>query len=161
VAEFTTLAELQALITERRTIELFDDDNDGAIAADDASVAFALDSANAFVKSTIYRKGFSSEQIDLLTTDASLRRMATAIFAQYAGSRRTEFLDQNGNGPFKALGEQARKDLAAVASGELRSLLEEVAGANPIVSGDVSLGTPAFHFSRDPRFPGDPGPGGF
>lgn len=161
MAEFTTLAELQALITERRAIELFDDDNDGVIDAADAAVAFALDSANAFVKSTIYRKGFSADQIEQLTVDASLRRMATAIFAQYAGNRRTEFLDANGNGPFKTLGEQARKDLAAVASGELRSLIEETAGANPIVSGDTNLGCPPFQISRDPRYPGDRGPGGF
>jgi hypothetical protein len=161
MAEFTTLPELISLIGERRAIELFDDDNNSEISASEDAVVFAMGSANAFVKSTIYRKGFSATQIDALTADLSLRRYATAIFAQYAGQRKPEFFDQLGKGPFDAMGVQARKDLASVATGELRSLLEETAGANPIVSGETNLGTPPFIVSRDPRCPGDPGPGGF
>ncbi len=161
MANFTDLAKLVLLIGERRAMELFDDDNDGAIAESDAAVAFAMDSANAFVKSAIYRKGFSASQIDQLTADTSLQRYGTCVFAQYAGQRKPEFADAEGRAPFHALGEQARKDLASIASGELRSLLEETAGANPIVAGDINAPCPPFFIARDPRYPGDPGPGGF
>lgn len=162
MADFTNLATLILLIGERRAIELFDDDNDNAIAESDPAVTFAMGSANKFVKSAIFRKGFSADQIDALTADESLQRYATAIFAQYAGQRKPEFADQNGHGPFHELGEQARKDLAAIASGELRSILEATTvGQNPIVAGEVNAPCPPFLIARDPRYPGDPGPGGF
>jgi hypothetical protein len=160
MADFTNLAKLIALIGERRAIELFDDDGDLSIDEADAAVAFAMGSANKFVKSVIFRKGFTGEQIDALTADESLQRYATAIFAQYAGQRKAEFTDANGHAPFHTLGEQARKDLASIATGELRSILEETTvGQNPIVSADVDAPCPTFIIARSP---GDPvGPGGF
>lgn len=162
MAEFTNLERLIKLIGDRRAVELFDDDNDRTITQSDDAVAFAMDSANAFVGSAIFRKGFSVEQVEALASDASLQRYATCIFAQYAGQRKPEFTDAEGRAPFHAMGEQARKDLAAIAAGELRSLLEaSTVGANPIVGGDVSTACPPFIVNRDPRYPGSQGPGGF
>ena len=162
MADFTNLSRLILLIGERRAVELFDDDNDGEIAEADAAVQFAMGSANAFVKSAIYKKGFSADQIDLLTADLSLQRYGTSVFAQYAGQRKPEFTDAEGRAPFHALGEQARKDLASVATGELRSILEATTvGQNPIVDGEINATCPPFIVSRDPRYPGQQGPGGF
>jgi hypothetical protein len=161
MAEFTTLAKLQALITERRCVEFFDDDHDGTISEADAGVLFAKNSANDKVTSVIYRKGFSLEQVGLLTADESLQRYATCLFAMYAGQRRLEFLDGEGRGPFDAMGKQALTDLTAIATGELRSKVEETAGANPLTNADTNTGEPLFFVSRDPRYPGTQGPGGF
>lgn len=161
MAEFTTLARLQAAITERRCVEYFDDDRDGVISDSDPSVLFALTAANDKATSIIFKKGFSLAQIELLTADASLQRYATCLAAMYAGQRRLEFLDPEGRGPFDAMGKQALADLGAMATGELRSKIEETAGANPLTNADTNLGEPVFVVSRDPRCPGSYGPGGF
>lgn len=161
--EFTTLADLQALITPGRCLDLFDDDGDGAISESESAVKAAKDSANSFVTSAIFRKGFSLAQIEGLTADESLRRYATAIMAQYGGERRTEFLNADGNGRYHAIGQRARDDLKAVASLELRSRLEDdpSVGQNPLAQSETNVGRPVFYFSRDPRYPGRPPPGGF
>lgn len=161
MADFTTLPLLQAVITERRTIEFFDDDHDGVIAESDAGVQFALTSANDKATSIIFKKGFSLAQIEILKADTSLQRYATCLFAMYAGQRRLEFLDAEGRGPFDAMGKQALTDLQAISTGELRSKLEEDAGSNPLTDADTNIGEPLFVVSRDPRYPGTPGPGGF
>ncbi len=131
------------------------------IAESDASVLFAKNSANDKATSIIFRKGFSLPQIEILKADESLQRYATCLFAMYMGQRRLEFLDAEGRGPFDAMGKQALTDLTAVSTGELRSKLEETAGANPLTEADTNIGDPLFVVSRDPRYPGTPGPGGF
>jgi hypothetical protein len=161
MAEFTTLARLQAVITERRTVEFFDDDRDGVISASDAGVLFAKNSANDKATSIVFKKGFSLAQVELLTADESLQRYATCLFAMYAGQRRLEFLDTEGRGPYDAMGKQALADLQAISTGELRSKIEETAGSNPLTDADTNTGEPLFVVSRDPRYPGTPGPGGF
>lgn len=161
MAEFTTLARLQAVITERRAIEFFDDDHDGVISESDAGVLFAKNSANDKATSIIFRKGFSLPQVELLAADESLQRYATCLFAMYMGQRRLEFLDSEGRGPYDAMGKQALTDLTAISTGELRSKVEETAGSNPITDADTNIGDPLFVISRDPRYPGTPGPGGF
>jgi hypothetical protein len=159
---FTSLAELQSMISPARTLDLFDDDADGSVDPADSAVAFALNAANDAVFSLIFQKGFSAAQIAILAADASLRRLATAIFAQYGGERRTEFLDKDGNGRYHTIGARARADLKEISRGELRLRIEgEGAGANPIVSADTNIGAPIFIVARDPRYPGRPGPGGF
>ena len=158
---FTSLAELRDMISPARATELFDDDADGVIDESDTAVAMALSSANDAVVSILYLKGFSPDQLTSLAVDESIRRYATALFAQYGGERRTEFLDPAGNGRYHAIGERARKDLAAFATGQLRSHREQETGANPIVGGEASAGCPPFLIARDPRLPGSRGPGGF
>lgn len=158
---FTSLAELQNLISPSRAIDLFDDDNNNVITDTEPAVKAALDAANSAVTSLIYKKGFELSQILVLSADEMLRRCATAIFAQYGGERKTEFLDQNGHGRYEAIGARARADLQAVASGELRSRLEQDAGPNPLVQSATNVPKPVFFFNPDPRYPGRPTPGGF
>jgi hypothetical protein len=162
MASWTSLDELIRKITRRRVVELFDDDGDGDIVGADAvGIAEAVAAADADVSSVILRKGFGQAQLVILSTDASLRRYATSILAQYAGERRTEFLNAEGKGPYDAIGERARGQLVKMSKGEIRSEKEDLAGDNPIVGGDINLGAPVFVVSRDPRFPGRSGPGGF
>lgn len=159
---WTSREQLEQKITPRRVLELFDDDGDGTLAGTDATALDeAVASANDEVTSILFRKGFGAEQLGELSEDASLRRYATAILAQIAGERRTEFLDSEQRGPFHMMGERAREALVKMSRGELRSKKEDTAGENAIVGGDVSIGEPAFIFSRDPRYPGQRSPGGF
>ena len=153
--EFTSLEELVGLISNSRAVELFDDNGDGVIADSETAVANALASANDAVASILFLKGFSADQLEQgLKDDASIRRYATAIFAQYGGERRTEFLSQDGKGRYEGIGKRARDNLAAFARAELRSRTEQDVGANPIALGDASAGCPAFLVARDPRYPG-------
>lgn len=159
---FTSLAELQGMISPARTLDLFDDDGDGIVSESDAAVSLCLAAANDFVTSVLFQKGFAMAALAVLAQDASLRRHATALFAQYGGERRTEFLDKDGNGRYHTIGKRARDDLKEMSRGELRSRMEaEGAGPNPIVSTDTNVGAPIFIIARDPRYPGRPGPGGF
>ncbi len=163
MANWTTLEELERKITRRRVVELFDDDGDGTLVGADADViADTVAAANDEVTSIMFRKGFDAAALNELSEDASLRRYATSILAQHAGERRAEFLDDDGRGPFHMMGERARVALVKMSQGELRSKKEDTgAGENPIVGGDTNLGDPVFIVSRDPRYPGRPGPGGF
>src|SRR6187551_2220920 len=150
MANWTSLEELIRKITRRRVVELFDDNGDGDITGSDAGVIDeTIAAANDEVTSIMLRKGFDAGALNELSEDASLRRYATSIFAQHAGERRLEFMNDDGEGPFHGMG-------------ELRSKKEGTgAGENPIVGGDVNLGEPVFVISRDPRYPGKVGPGGF
>lgn len=164
MANWTSRDELIGRITRRRVIELFDDDGDGSIegAGDAAALDECVAQANDEVTSIMFRKGFDAAALNELSEDASLRRYATSILAQYAGERRLEFLNAEGKGPFDAMGERARSTLRQMAAGELRSKKEATgAGENPIVGADTNLGSPVFTISRDPRYPGTSGPGGF
>lgn len=162
MANWTSLDELVRKITRRRVLELFDDDGDGRLEGDDATgLDEAVAQANDDVSSILLRKGFSADQLNGLSEDAALRRHATSILAQYAGERRTEFLNAEHEGPFHGVGERARKALEKYSRGEARSPKEDQVGDNPIVGGDTNLGSPVFFVSRDPRYPGRQGPGGF
>lgn len=163
MANWTSLEDLIRRITRRRVVELFDDNGDGDITGSDAvGIDEAVASANDEVTSIMFRKGFDAAALNELSEDASLRRYATAILAQLAGERRLEFLDAEGRTQFFWLGERARAALTKMSHGELRSKKEATgAGENPVVGGDTNLGDPVFVFSRDPRYPGRSGPGGF
>jgi len=163
MANWTSLEELIRKITRRRVVELFDDNGDGDITGSDAGVIDeTIAAANDEVTSIMFRKGFDAGALNELSEDASLRRYATSIFAQHAGERRLEFMNDDGEGPFHGMGERARAALVKMSMGELRSKKEGTgAGENPIVGGDVNLGEPVFVISRDPRYPGKVGPGGF
>lgn len=159
---FTSLAELQNQIGIARALDLFDDAELGTISESDGPVAQALAQANDAVTSIVLLKGWSMLQLAQLAEDQAIRRYATSIFAQYGGQRRPEFFDSQGAGRYHTIGEQARKDLTNYAAGVFRSRKEvDGAGANPSLQPDTNIGAPVFIFSRDPRYPGKPGPGGF
>lgn len=161
---WTSLEQLIQLIGRRRVVELFDEDGDGDIVGPDDSgrIDEAVAGVNDEVSSILFRKGFDRPGLVALAEDASLRRYATRMLAQAAGERKLEFHDGEGRGPYHTMGEAARSALVKMSLGELRSKTEGTgAGENPIVGGDTNLGDPVFVISRDPRFPGTSGPGGF
>lgn len=160
---WTSREQLEQLITRRRVLELFDQDGDGRIEGNDAtSLAEAIAGVNDEVTSILYRKGFDHAGLVELSEDASLRRYATRMLAQAAGELRLEFHDGQQRGLYYQMGQDARAALTKMSQGELRSKKEGTgAGENPIVGGDTNLGTPVFVISRDPRYPGGSGPGGF
>lgn len=163
MANWTSREELERKISRRRVIELFDDDGDGVVTGEDATTLDeTIASANDEVTSILFRKGFDAAALNVLSADSSLRRYATAILAGYAGSRKLEFHDADGAGPYTGDAKIARTTLKEMATGELRSRLEALgAGENPVVGGDTNLGEPVFVIARDPRYPGTSGPGGF
>jgi hypothetical protein len=158
---FGTRADLEQRITPQRLIQLFDDDNDGAVAGTDLDVlASVLSAANDVVFGALYNKGFGPEQIAELVADKQVLRAWTGIAAQLAGERKPEWLDSQGRGPYDAFGSRARAELKMIASGEQRSRVETTAGANLGLSGDVT--DRVLQFAPDPRNPNDRyGPGGF
>lgn len=159
---FTSLAELQNQIGNARALDLFDDDEDGVISESDGPVAQALAQANDAVTGIVLLKGWSMASLAELAEDQAIRRYATDILSSYGGRRRPEWFDSNGKGRYHEVGEQARKDLANYALGVFRSRKEvDGAGQNPALQADTNVGAPVFIVSRDPRYPGRPGPGGF
>lgn len=160
---WTSLEQLVSFIGRRRVVELFDEDGDGQLVGEDATrIAETVAGVNDEVTSILYRKGFDRAALVALAEDAGLRRYATRMLAQAAGQRKLEFHDSDGDGPYYKIGEDARTALTKMSQGELRSKTEGTgAGENPIVGGDTNLGDPVFIVSRDPRYPGTSGPGGF
>lgn len=160
---WTSLEQLTNFIGRRRVVELFDEDGDNLVTGEDATrIDECVASVNDEVTSILFRKGFDRASLVALSEDASLRRYATRMLAQAGGERKLEFHDADGHGPYYAMGEAARTALVKMSQGELRSKTEGTgAGENPIVGGDTNLGDPVFIISRDPRYPGGSGPGGF
>lgn len=160
MANFTSQEELERKLSRRRVVELFDQDGDGALNGEEqTTLDEAVATANDEATGIILRKGFSSDQLNTLSQDASLRRAATGMLAQIAGENRTEFLDGEGKGPYDNVGERGRKEFEKYSRGEKRSRKEDEAGDNPIVGGDTDIGSPVFIFSRAPGR--SQGPGGF
>lgn len=163
MAVFTSQAEMEARSTPARVVQLFDDDGSGQITgANLVRMNEVLAETDDTIRSSLFDKGFTLEQLELLAPDRRLRQIATDIALQLGGERRTEFQSEDGSGPYDLRGERARADLRRLSTGELRSKLEPVVGINPVVLGDVNVTVPQFTFSRDPNDPRrGPGPGGF
>jgi len=165
VAKFVSQLDLEIRITVSKTVECFDDDGDGKISTpgDQANLATVLADADD-VGEGILLRAFSREQINKLSTDRQVRRAVSGIAAQFAGERRSEWLNaQTGKGPFDAMGARGRAQLESMAAAEIRSRVEATtAGENPTTAAAYSTGDPHFIVSRDPNNPNDRyGPGGF
>jgi hypothetical protein len=161
---FGTRADLEARIGAARVVQLFDDDGDGLVeGADLATLQQTLGDADDVVTGLLLNKGFTLEQLEILKGDRQVLRAWAGIAAQLAGERRPEWLDDEGLGPFDALGIRARAELKALAAGEIRSVKEAETGGtgmNPILQSDTT--DRPFIFNPDPRDGTDRfGPGGF
>lgn len=153
-------AAIEERITAQRLVQMFDDDGDGLVAGGDlAKLDGTLADADDIVTGILLNKGFTLEQLEILKADRQVVRAWANIAAQLAGERKTEWLNERGEGPFQAFGERARAELKALARGDIRSVMEPEAGTNASVT--VVAPLPDFQFAPDPRIPGDRGPGGF
>ncbi len=119
-----------------------------------------LDDANSDVISRLLNKGYSLEVLKALRPDPKLKRLAAGIFMGYAGERRTEWLNANGDGPYEGLRRRAREELAKHATGELRLSLEPKKGSNTQVGGKLSK-QPDPNFIFAPTRDRPQGAGGF
>lgn len=159
MANFTSRGDLIKQLTEKRFVQLFDDDGDGAVEGTDVEgLNEVLFEANDITTSQLYLHGFTREELNGLSRDRGIRRSATQIAAQLAGVRRTEFINPaTGEGPFHLTGQRGRDYLKSVSVGEFRSRLEEQHGKNPATGGQNSIPDPPFVFSRDPNTGQTPG----
>jgi hypothetical protein len=162
---YLTVDDLYALVGSRRVTELFDDDGDGSLTNDLASLYDALSSAEAEMAARL-RRGWSADAIpDLVATDRALRRHAAWIALELASERRPEFLAADGKGAFWAQYERALQHADLVSKGRLRAPAgEAVAGTGAQVGAGVvqptpDADTPRFLFAPDRDNP--TGGGGF
>ena len=153
-------AALEEKITAARVVQLFDDDGDQVVAGTDlAKLESVFADADDIVTGLLLKKGFSVEALEILATDRQVIRAWAGIVAQLGGERRTEWLDDQGRGPYDAFGIRARSELQALARGDIRSVKEVEPGvANTSIVGDVQRGQFIF---TDPNDPTGQGPGGF
>jgi hypothetical protein len=151
---------LEDRITAQRVVQCFDDDGDGRLEGTDLDIlALTLADADDIVTGLLLNKGFSLEHLERIKTDRQIVRAWSSIAAQLAGERRTEWLNERGQGIFDAFGARGRAELGALARGEIRSVHEPEVGANRALTGEVERR--AFIFAPDPNDPNDRGPGGF
>jgi hypothetical protein len=163
---FGDRSKLEDRFTPQRVVQLFDFDGDGLVAGtDETRLEAIINDANDVVTGILLGKGFTLAQLALLVTDSQIVRAWAGICAQLAGEAKTEWLDDEGKGPFDGLGQRSRAELKAMSRGEIRSRLELEsggAGINSTLRGEKSTATPTFIFNRDPNNPNDRnGPGGF
>lgn len=162
MADFVDEDSLTRRFGPSRFIQLFDDDGDGV--ADPLAVTEVLEDANADLRSYLLRKGYTDADLDALVADPLLRRLAAAIAMGYAGERRTEWLNDKGEGRYHAVRERAYGRLQSLQKAETRVPTEGDAGVtNKRVRGKVSAADPPFVFasSANDKANGSSGPGGF
>jgi hypothetical protein len=168
VVAYGSRAALEARIGAARVVQLFDDDGDGLVETTDLeTLSTVMGDADDIVTGILLDKGFTLDQLEIVKEDRQLTRAWACVAAQLAGERKPEWLDENGFGPYDALGKRGRDEIKALARGELRSRLEleagtggQPAGKNRGLTGDVT--DRAFIFLPDPRNRNDRfGPGGF
>lgn len=151
---------IEARMPASRLVQYFDDDGDGAVEGDDlGKLEQTMGDADDVVTGILLNKGFNEERLGQLRTDRQIVRCWVNIFQQLAGERKPEWIDDDGLGPFDALGVRGRAELGKLARGEIRSVLEPTVGANTSLVGEVEQHTP--FYAPDPRDPTGRGPGGF
>lgn len=162
MVDFGDRTAFEKRVGAARVVELFDDDGDGRVEGSDAeTLAEYMGAASDIVAGLLLNKGFTEAQLEILKADRQVIHAWSGILAQLAGERKTEWLGEQGRGPYDAFGERARQELRALARGDIRSVQEDQTGPNPAVLGEVSVGDPVFVFNPDPRDPRGRGPGGF
>jgi hypothetical protein len=163
VIEYGSRAALAARITEQRLVQMFDDDGDGVVAGTDLVILNdIMGAASDVTTGLLLNKGYSATQLEIIKNDRQVIHAWAGIAAQLAGERRTEWLNDRGEGPYDALGARGRAELKALATGDVRSVQEETAGGHAMASGENSARDPVFIFNPNPNDPNDRyGPGGF
>lgn len=162
MADFVDEDALRNRFAADQWLQLFDDDQDGV--ADPEIVATVLADANADVKAALKGKGYTDADLDKLVADDLLRRIATATAMGYAGERRSEWLNERGEGRYHAQRARAEKRLEKLQKAQLRIPTEESVGVkNKQVGAGLDAADPPFVFaaSAADRASGKPGPGGF
>jgi hypothetical protein len=156
---FVDKGDLERRITSDLLIQYCDDDNDGA--ADDNAVSEVCEDADRALRAVLIGKGYTPEQLTKLESDKGLRRLGATIGAELAAFRRPALFLADGTTLFTVAARTARAELSKYASGELRSIAEDVAGKSANLQSLRTTTTPKFYVRADPSDPNDRGPGGF
>jgi len=162
MAGFVDEDAVKARFSADQWLQFFDDDGDGV--ADASIVAEVLADADADVRAHLKGKGYTDDDLDQLVADQTLRRTAAAIAMGYAGERRSEWLNDQGQGRFHQVRERAIQRLKAMQKADLRIPSEAAVGVkNKRVGAGIDAADPPFVFaaSAADRASGKPGPGGF
>jgi len=138
--------------------QFLDDDGDGV--ADATPTAQVIADTEATVRGVLYQKGYSAELITAIENDAQLRRLAAEVAMGFAGERRPEWLNAEGNGPFEAFRKRALERLRLIAVGELRVAAEATVGQQRTgLTAEVDTRDPTFLVAESAT--NRVGPGGF
>lgn len=150
-----TQADLEKRYTPRQVKRVFSDD--GSNAPGDR-LAEALEEASRQGDAILRRFWTTDEQLDALVQDDAAVRGAYCTFAMAIGAEAHPEWWQNGQGPYTAAVDRARKLLRDMTDAELRPKGEETAGRNTMH--DVRANVPEPHFVFAPSGGQTPG-GGF
>lgn len=159
MASFCDQGDIERRIGLDTLVQCTDDNNDGV--PDDEVISDITGDTDSAVRACLYGKGWSKQQLDLLTSDKGLRRLGSIIAADFTLMRRKEFVLPDGTTMWTGPARTARLDIVKYATGELRSPAEDQAGTNPNLESPRSDGCPVFYVAPNPAVPGDRGAGGF
>ncbi len=156
--------DLEARVGPRRVLQLFDDDNNGVLGAEElAKISGILEAAEGEVASRMIRAYSIDSITTLANADPVFKLHASWIALEFAAERRPEFLGAGGQGPYQNMYERAIKFFEKLSKGRQRSAGESEAGIGKTIGGKVQpklpTGTSRFTFAPDGNNP--TGHGGF
>lgn len=166
--EFPELVTAQSLETRMGSpvfIQFFDDDNSGK--ASPGPLNLMLDIGNADAVGQLLNKGYTLDQLWEVCDSPMLVNCATEICMGYAGERRPEWLDNDGNGRFETIRKRAYARLVDIAKAVIRVPTAEARGEGTThAGGKLSRYTPpnrslVFSVTERDKANGSPGSGGF
>lgn len=151
---FTDQSDLEKRIGASRVAQLFDDDGDGD--PDAAILDQFVAEADTWVFVYCESKGMTRPQLELVATNETLRGAASDICLGMAGERKTEWLNERGEGQYEKRKQAGKEMLKMLVTGELR--IKEL-GPKTNITGRVTAPDPVFTVavSASQRKP----PGGF
>lgn len=156
---FVDRGDLERRMTADLLVQYCDDDNDGI--ADENAVSEVCEDADRALRSVLIGKGYTAAQLTKLESDKGLRRLGATIGAELAAFRRPALYLDDGTTLFTVAARTAKAELSRYASGELRSIAEDVAGKSANLNSLRTTTAPKFYVRADPNNPNDRGPGGF
>lgn len=168
-SDFLTIGDLYSRVGQTRIDSYFDDSYNGSLTEENDQVVEVLRTAEGLAYSRLMRAwpgnpaDIGSGVRVLIENDTMLKVMISWIAVELAAERKTEFVDAQGNGPYKAMYDRALGYLDNLAKGLVSSPGQAVAGQNQQSGGYVTpeyagVGT-TFVFAASRDRPG--GPGGF
>ena len=158
---FITPGDLVTATSQAVVDRYFDDDGDGL--ADPALVDTVIENTTSAILAKLL-KGFSAEQITILSAEPLFKMHASFMALHLAAKRRYEWRDPQGNAPFRTDWADAMKYFDDLSKGNARSPQEATAGTHPIIGGHQIAEPPqrpTYVFAPDPNRGNYQGSGGY
>jgi len=160
---YLKLEDLNAVASPTTVLGLFDDAASGTVTETQPSVLLTIDRAEAEAASVLLRN-FSEEAIlEMGTLDLAFRSHVAWVAMHFASERRGEFVEEDGNGRYKAQYDRAMKYFNSLAKSANRSTVANAGlGANSGGKLNPQLSAPrAARFTFAPDKDNPKGSGGF